>query len=136
MRCFINSTLKSWLSLSTSGAKRQRVVDRCKGVCIVKIQNLRAVKAKLSKIVKELPSEKSVVITKKWSPLCGTFSRNGRNGSRKHVTCPAKRFLAIAGPRTQGGREERLHPTRRSSGLTRICTLSLPTAAYASSLSS
>src|SRR5262249_15965288 len=63
-------------------------------------------KAKLSKIVKEVPSEKSVVITKKWSPLCGTFFRNGRNGSRKHVTYPAKRFLAIAGPRTQGGEKK------------------------------
>ena len=72
----------------------------------MKIESLRAVKAKLSKIVKELPSEKSVVITKKWSPLCGTFSRNERNGSRKHVTCPAKRFLAIAGPRTQGGEKK------------------------------
>ena len=40
----------------------------------MKIESLRAVKAKLSKIVKELPSEKSVVIKKKWSPLAVLFS--------------------------------------------------------------
>ena len=34
----------------------------------MKIESLREVKAKLSKIVKELPSEKSVVITKNGRP--------------------------------------------------------------------
>jgi hypothetical protein len=77
----------------------------------MKIESLREVKAKLNKIVKELPSEKSVVITKKRPALCGTFSRDGRNGSRKPVARAAKRLLAIAGPRIHGGRKEGLHPT-------------------------
>jgi hypothetical protein len=37
--------------------KRQRLVDRWKGVRIIKIARLREVKAKLSKILKELPSK-------------------------------------------------------------------------------
>jgi prevent-host-death family protein len=77
----------------------------------MKIESWREVKAKLSKIVKELPAEKSVVITKNGRPCAVLFPVTERNGSRKHVTRPAKRFLAIAGPRTQGGGEERFHPT-------------------------
>jgi prevent-host-death family protein len=92
----------------------------------MKIESLREVKAKLSKIIKELPSEKSVVITKNGRPWAVPFSRDGRNGSRKHVTRPAKRFLAIARPRAQGRREKRLYQTRRSSGLTRVRTLIAP----------
>jgi antitoxin (DNA-binding transcriptional repressor) of toxin-antitoxin stability system len=38
----------------------------------MKIESLREVKAKLSKIVKKLPSEKSVVITKNDRP-CACF---------------------------------------------------------------
>jgi prevent-host-death family protein len=39
----------------------------------MKIESLREVKAKLSKIVKELPSEKSVVITKNGRPCAVPF---------------------------------------------------------------
>jgi prevent-host-death family protein len=39
----------------------------------MKIESLRKVKAKLSKIVKELPSEKSVVITKNGRPCAVLF---------------------------------------------------------------
>ena len=39
----------------------------------MKIESLREVKAKLSKIVKELPSEKSVVITKNGRPCAVLF---------------------------------------------------------------
>jgi prevent-host-death family protein len=64
----------------------------------VKIESLREVKVKLSKIVKELPGEKSVEITRNGRP-CAVLFPYGRNGSRKHVTRSAKRFLAIAGPK-------------------------------------
>jgi prevent-host-death family protein len=77
----------------------------------MKIESLREVKAKLSKIVKDLPSEKSVVITKNGRPCAVLFPVTEETDLRKHVTRPAQGFLAIAGPRTQGGREERLHPT-------------------------
>ena len=46
------------------GRKKGNVLLIVKGFRILKIESLRDVKAKLSKIVKELPSEKSVVITK------------------------------------------------------------------------
>ena len=36
----------------------------------MKIESLREVKAKLSKIVKDLPSDRSVVITKNGRPPC------------------------------------------------------------------
>jgi prevent-host-death family protein len=39
----------------------------------IKIESLREVKAKLSKIIKELPSEKSVVITKNGRPCAILF---------------------------------------------------------------
>jgi prevent-host-death family protein len=39
----------------------------------MKIESLREVKAKLSKIVKELPSERSVVITKNGRPCAVLF---------------------------------------------------------------
>jgi prevent-host-death family protein len=39
----------------------------------MKIESLREVKAKLNKIVKELPSEKSVVITKNGPPCAVLF---------------------------------------------------------------
>jgi hypothetical protein len=60
----------------------------------MKIESLREVKAKLSKIVKELPSEKSFVITKNGRP-CGGFSRDRRNGPQKHVARPAKSFWQL-----------------------------------------
>ncbi|MCZ6681014.1 MAG: type II toxin-antitoxin system prevent-host-death family antitoxin [Candidatus Poribacteria bacterium] len=39
----------------------------------MKIESLREVKAKLSKIIKELPSERSVVITKNGRPCAALF---------------------------------------------------------------
>ena len=48
-------------------------MDRRKGVQIMKIESLREVKAKLSKIIKELPSERSVVITKNGRPCAVLF---------------------------------------------------------------
>jgi hypothetical protein len=71
---------KSWLSLSWSGAKGQRLVDRWKGVRIMKIESLREVKAKLSKIIKELPSEKSVVIAKNGRPCAVPFDLINKQG--------------------------------------------------------
>jgi prevent-host-death family protein len=51
----------------------ERAFDRREGVCAVKIESLREVKANLSRIVKELPSERSVVITKNGRPCAILF---------------------------------------------------------------
>ena len=82
----------------------------------MKIESLREVKAKLSKIVKELPSEKSVVITKNGRP-CAVLFPVTEETDLESMLLAERKDLAIAGPRTQGGREEGLHPTRRYSGL-------------------
>jgi prevent-host-death family protein len=47
--------------------------DRRKGVQTVKIESLRDVKANLSKIVKKLPADRSVVITKNGRPCAVLF---------------------------------------------------------------
>jgi prevent-host-death family protein len=53
--------------------KRLPAADWGKGVQIVKIESLREVKANLSKIVKDLPAERSVVITKNGRPCAVLF---------------------------------------------------------------
>ncbi len=60
----------------------------------MKVESLREVKARLSKLIKDLPSERSVVITKKWTTLCGTFAGNERNGPGKLVALAAEGYLA------------------------------------------
>jgi prevent-host-death family protein len=77
----------------------------------VKIESLREVKAKLSKIVKELPSEKSVVITKNGRPCAVLFPVTEETDLESLLLAQRKDFWAIAGPCPQGGTEERLHPT-------------------------
>jgi prevent-host-death family protein len=82
----------------------------------VKIESLREVKAKLSKIVRELPSEKSVVITKNGRPCAVLFPVTEETALESTFLAERKDFWSIAGPPAQRGREKRLHPTRRCSG--------------------
>ena len=49
------------------------IPERGKGIQTMKIESLREVKANLSKIVKNLPSERSVVITKNGRPCAVLF---------------------------------------------------------------
>jgi prevent-host-death family protein len=77
----------------------------------VKIESLREVKAKLSKIVRELPSEKSVVITKNGRPCAVLFPVTEETALESTFLAERKDFWSIAGPRTKKEREERLHAT-------------------------
>jgi hypothetical protein len=58
----------------------------------VKIESLREVKVKLSKIVKELPGEKSVEITKNGRPPCGAFSVRKKRISKACYSLSEKIF--------------------------------------------
>jgi prevent-host-death family protein len=75
----------------------------------MKIESLREVKAKLSKIIKELPSEKSVVISKTGRP-CAVLFPVTEETDLENMLLAQRKILAIAGPDAQGRREERRHP--------------------------
>jgi prevent-host-death family protein len=75
----------------------------------VKIESLREVKAKLSKIVKELPAEKFVVITKNGRPCAVLFPLTEETDVESMLLAHRKDFWQLL--RAQGRREKRLHPT-------------------------
>ena len=62
-----------WSENENSKPETRNRVSGGKGVQIVKIESLREVKANLSKIVKDLPAERSVVITKNGRPCAVLF---------------------------------------------------------------
>jgi prevent-host-death family protein len=70
--------------VKTTGYWEEPVIVELRRVRIMRIENLREVKTRLSKIVKESPSEKSVVITKNGRPYAVLFPVT-ENGSPKHV---------------------------------------------------
>ena len=59
----------------------------------MKIESLREVKAKLSKIVNDLPEEKSVVITKNGRPCAVLFPVTADTDLEKHVARTKQRIL-------------------------------------------
>jgi prevent-host-death family protein len=91
--------------------KRQRVVNRWKGVRIMKIESLRKVKAKLSKIIKELPSEKSVVITKNGRPCAVLFPVTEKTDLESLLLAQRKDFWQLL---------DRAHKEGEKKGFTRL----------------
>jgi prevent-host-death family protein len=109
--CSTGWCTKGRFSLNWSGAKRQRVVDRWKGVRIMKIKSLREVKAKLSKIVKELPSEQSVVITKNGRPCAVLFPVTEETDLESMLLAQRKDFWQLL---------DRAHKEGEKKGFTRL----------------
>lgn len=67
----------------------------------MKIESLRDVKANLSKIVKKLPSERSVVIMKNGRPCAVLFPVTNETDLGRIAALATKRFLANARPGAQ-----------------------------------
>ena len=77
----------------------------------MKIESLREVKAKLSKIVKELPSERSVVITKNGRRCAVLLPVTEETDLESLLLAQRKDFWQLLDRAHKEGREERLHPT-------------------------
>ena len=77
----------------------------------MKIESLRAVKAKLSKIVKELPSEKSVVITKNGRPCVVLFPLTEETDLESMSLAQGKDFWQL---------RDRAQKEREKKGFTRL----------------
>ena len=76
----------------------------------MKIESLREVKAKLSKIVKELPAEKSVLITKNGRPCAVLFPVTEETDLESVLLAQRKDFWQFLDAHTKRERR-RLHPT-------------------------
>ena len=77
----------------------------------MKIESLREVKVKLSKIVKELLTDKSVVITKNGGPCAVLFPVTEETDLESMLLAQRKDFWQFLDRAHQDGREERLHAT-------------------------
>jgi len=77
----------------------------------MKIESLREVKAKLSKIVKELPSERSVVITKNGRPCAVLFPVTEETDLETMLLSQRRDFWELL---------ERAHKEGKKKGFTRL----------------
>lgn len=77
----------------------------------MKIESLREVKAKLSKIVKELPSERSVVITKNGRPCAVLFPVTEETDIESMVLAQNKEFWRLM---------DRAHTEGEKKGFTKL----------------
>jgi len=77
----------------------------------MKIESLREVKAKLSKIVKALPSERSVVITKNGRPCAVLFPVTEETDLETMLLSQRKDFWELL---------ERAHKEGKKKGFTRL----------------
>jgi prevent-host-death family protein len=91
--------------------KRQLVIDRRKGAQIMKIESLREVKAKLSKIVKDLPSDRSVIITKNGRPCAVLFPVTEETDLESMLLAQRKEFWQVL---------DRAHHEGEKKGFTRL----------------
>ena len=77
----------------------------------MKIESLREVKANLSKIVKELPSERSVVITKNGRPCAVLFPVTEDTDIESMVLAQNKEFWRLM---------DRAHKEKEKKGFTKL----------------
>ena len=84
----------------------------------MKIESLREVKANLSKIVKDLPAERSVVITKNGRPCAVLFPVTKDTDLESMLLAQRKDFWQLVDRGHKRGRKERLHQARKSTWLT------------------
>ena len=79
----------------------------------MKIESLRDVKANLSKIVKKLPADRSVVITKNGRPCAVLFPVTEDTDIESMVLAQNKEFWQLMDRAPQRGREKRVYQTGR-----------------------
>ena len=77
----------------------------------MKIESLREVKAKLSKIVKDLPSDRSVVITKNGRPCAVLFPVTEETDLESMLLAQRKEFWQVL---------DRAHDEDEKKGFTRL----------------
>jgi prevent-host-death family protein len=77
----------------------------------MKIESLREVKAKLSKIVKDLPSDRSVVITKNGRPCAVLFPVTEETDLESMLLAQRKEFWQVL---------DRAHDEGEKKGFTRL----------------
>jgi prevent-host-death family protein len=77
----------------------------------MKIESLREVKAKLSKIVKDLPSDRSVVITKNGRPCAVLFPVTEETDLESMLLAQRKEFWQVL---------DRAHQEGEKKGFTRL----------------